>query len=64
MWPCCLPAGNPTGQCLSYDNLKDIIKFAHDENIVLMADEVYQKNIYQARSRPPLLTATQCKKFS
>lgn len=40
-------AGNPTGQCLSYDNLKDIIKFCHDEEIVLMADEVYQTNIYQ-----------------
>ncbi|BDA47935.1 Alanine aminotransferase 2 [Coccomyxa sp. Obi] len=39
--------GNPTGQCLSYDNLKDIIKFAHEENIVLMADEVYQTNIFQ-----------------
>ncbi len=43
-------AGNPTGQCLSYDNLKDIIKFCHDEEIVLMADEVYQTNIYQVRS--------------
>ena len=40
-------AGNPTGQCLSYDNLKDIIKFCQEEEIVLMADEVYQTNIYQ-----------------
>jgi glutamate--glyoxylate aminotransferase len=39
--------GNPTGQCLSYDNLKELIKFAHDEKIVLMADEVYQENVYQ-----------------
>lgn len=39
--------GNPTGQCLSYQNLEDIIKFAHEENIVLMADEVYQTNIFQ-----------------
>ncbi|WIA19014.1 hypothetical protein OEZ85_003676 [Tetradesmus obliquus] len=39
--------GNPTGQCLSYDNLKELIKFAYDEKIVLMADEVYQENIYQ-----------------
>ena len=44
-------AGNPTGQCLSYDNLKDIIKFCHDEEIVLMADEVYQTNIYQVRCK-------------
>ena len=46
-WLSCDAAGNPTGQCLSYDNLRDIIKFAHEENIVLMADEVYQTNIYQ-----------------
>lgn len=39
--------GNPTGQCLTYDNLKELIKFAYDEKIVLMADEVYQENIYQ-----------------
>ncbi|MEW5315685.1 MAG: hypothetical protein WDW38_007095 [Sanguina aurantia] len=39
--------GNPTGQCLSVDNLKELIKFAYDERIVLMADEVYQENIYQ-----------------
>lgn len=39
--------GNPTGQCLSYDNLAELIKFAHEEKLVLMADEVYQENIYQ-----------------
>ncbi len=30
------------GQCLSADNLRELIKFAYDEKIVLMADEVYQ----------------------
>ena len=52
-WCCC--AGNPTGQCLSYQNLEDIIKFAVEENIVLMADEVYQTNIFQVSptSSPP-----------
>ena len=39
--------GNPTGQCLSYQNLKDLIEFAAEEKLVLMADEVYQTNIYQ-----------------
>lgn len=39
--------GNPTGQCLTYDNLKELVKFAGDEGIVLLADEVYQPNIYQ-----------------
>jgi glutamate--glyoxylate aminotransferase len=27
--------------------LQELIKFAYDEKIVLMADEVYQENIYQ-----------------
>ncbi|KAL6765842.1 alanine aminotransferase [Haematococcus lacustris] len=39
--------GNPTGQCLSVENLQELIRFAHDEKIVLMADEVYQENVYQ-----------------
>ena len=43
--------GNPTGQCLSVDNLRDLVKFAHQEKVVLMADEVYQPNIYQASPR-------------
>ena len=28
------------GQVLSYDNIKDIIKFCHEEELVLLADEV------------------------
>jgi glutamate--glyoxylate aminotransferase len=47
--------GNPTGQCLSADNLKELIRFAHDEKVVLMADEVYQENIYQ--SERPFVSA-------
>ena len=39
--------GNPTGQCLSEANLRDLVRFAHKEKVVLMADEVYQPNIYQ-----------------
>jgi glutamate--glyoxylate aminotransferase len=42
--------GNPTGQCLPEDNLKALIKFAYDNKIVLMADEVYQENIYQDKT--------------
>jgi aspartate/methionine/tyrosine aminotransferase len=38
--------GNPTGSCLSEKNIEDIIKFAHEENILIMADEVYQENVY------------------
>lgn len=38
--------GNPTGQVLSRENMEDIVRFCERENLVLMADEVYQKNIY------------------
>lgn len=43
---CVINPGNPTGQVLSYDNIKEIIQFAKDEGLVLLADEVYQDNIY------------------
>lgn len=39
--------GNPTGQCLTEENLKELCAFAVKNRIVLMADEVYQPNIYQ-----------------
>ncbi|KAG0481848.1 hypothetical protein HPP92_009932 [Vanilla planifolia] len=39
--------GNPTGQCLSESNLREILSFCYQENLVLLADEVYQQNIYQ-----------------
>jgi bifunctional pyridoxal-dependent enzyme with beta-cystathionase and maltose regulon repressor activities len=32
--------GNPTGQCLPYANMVEVIKFCEREDIVLMADEV------------------------
>jgi len=38
--------GNPTGQCLTQDNIREIIRFCIRENLVLLADEVYQTNIY------------------
>lgn len=39
--------GNPTGQCLSEANLKEILTFCYQNNVVLLGDEVYQQNIYQ-----------------
>eukprot|EP00245_Coleochaete_scutata_P011282 TRINITY_DN4160_c0_g1_i1.p1 TRINITY_DN4160_c0_g1~~TRINITY_DN4160_c0_g1_i1.p1 ORF type:complete len:537 (-),score=86.64 TRINITY_DN4160_c0_g1_i1:994-2451(-) len=39
--------GNPTGQCLSELNLRQIIEFCHRQRVALMADEVYQENVYQ-----------------
>ncbi|PIA51743.1 hypothetical protein AQUCO_01100547v1 [Aquilegia coerulea] len=47
--------GNPTGQCLSEANLKELLQFCYQENVVLMADEVYQQNIYQ--DERPFLSA-------
>lgn len=38
--------GNPTGQCLSKANQQDVVAFAAANNLVLIADEVYQANIY------------------
>ena len=34
------------GQVLTKENIQDIIKFAKEENLLLMADEVYQHNVY------------------
>lgn len=39
--------GNPTGQCLTRKSLEELIEFAVKNEVVLMADEVYQPNIYQ-----------------
>lgn len=37
---------NPTGTILSYENIVMIINFARKNNLSIMADEVYQENIY------------------
>ena len=34
--------GNPTGQVMSEDSMKGVVELCKDENICLMADEVYQ----------------------
>jgi len=39
--------GNPTGNCLPLENMQAIVRFCSKEGLVLMADEVYQENIYQ-----------------
>jgi len=38
--------GNPTGQVLPRENIEEIIDFASRRNLLLLADEVYQENIY------------------
>lgn len=43
--------GNPTGQVLTYENICKIIKFTYDNKLFLIADEVYQDNIYDKNSK-------------
>ncbi|XP_061714770.1 alanine aminotransferase 1 isoform X1 [Cydia pomonella] len=43
--------GNPTGQVLTRSNIETIIKFAHRHNLLLLADEVYQDNVYAEGSK-------------
>ncbi|KAJ3441412.1 hypothetical protein M0812_13423 [Anaeramoeba flamelloides] len=49
---CVINPGNPTGQCLSAESQKGIIDFCLENNLVLMADEVYQENVYYKKKKP------------
>jgi len=40
--------GNPTGQCMSKAEVRAVLEFAAKEGLVLLADEVYQDNVYNA----------------
>ncbi|GAB6027581.1 hypothetical protein CHUAL_001824 [Chamberlinius hualienensis] len=42
--------GNPTGQVLTKENIKEIISFASQNGLFIFADEVYQHNVYAAGS--------------
>ncbi|XP_076447698.1 alanine aminotransferase 2-like [Babylonia areolata] len=51
--PNCIPRaiviinpGNPTGQVLTRENIENVIKFALKHNLFILADEVYQHNVY------------------
>lgn len=39
--------GNPTGAVLSEDTIQKIIKFAINNKLIIIADEVYRENIYK-----------------
>ena len=43
---CIINPGNPTGQVLSLENMQAIIKWAHKKKLFILADEVYQDNVY------------------
>lgn len=40
--------GNPTGACLDRATMDEVVKFCEEEELVLLADEVYQDNVYVA----------------
>ena len=44
--------GNPTGQVLSETEMRQLIQFAYKHKIVLLADEVYQVNVYDPEEKP------------
>jgi aspartate/methionine/tyrosine aminotransferase len=39
--------GNPTGAILTEESMRDIVSFAKRNQLVIIADEVYQENVYQ-----------------
>ena len=39
--------GNPTGQVLSKSNIEEIIDICYKNNMLILADEVYQNNVYK-----------------
>ena len=43
--------GNPTGAVLSYENVRMVVGFAKRHDLVILADEVYQENVYSAGRR-------------
>jgi aspartate/methionine/tyrosine aminotransferase len=42
--------GNPTGAVLTYENIQMIIDFASRHKLAIIADEVYQNNIYGSKN--------------
>lgn len=47
---CVINPGNPTGSVLDKDNIAMVIDFAREHNLTILADEVYQENIYSPAS--------------
>jgi alanine transaminase len=43
---CVINPGNPVGNVLTYDNMKQVVEFAAKEKLILLADEVYQENVW------------------
>ncbi|XP_037855883.1 alanine aminotransferase 1 isoform X4 [Chlorocebus sabaeus] len=48
---CVINPGNPTGQVQTRECIEAVIRFAFEERLFLLADEVYQDNVYAAGSQ-------------
>ncbi|KAI9182878.1 alanine transaminase [Blastocladiella emersonii ATCC 22665] len=49
---CVINPGNPTGNVLSRADMEDLVTVCREEGLVLLADEVYQTNVYYPESKP------------
>ncbi len=43
--------GNPTGGVLSEENMRMVVRFAKRHSLTILADEVYQQNVYKPGAR-------------
>ncbi|HXX64840.1 MAG TPA: aminotransferase class I/II-fold pyridoxal phosphate-dependent enzyme, partial [Bacteroidota bacterium] len=43
--------GNPTGAVLSEENIRMIVRFAREHKLAIIADEVYQENVYDSADK-------------
>ena len=43
---CVINPGNPTGSVMDWDNVAMVIRFAKAHDLAILADEVYQENVY------------------
>ena len=41
--------GNPTGAVLGEQSMLDVVEFAKEHHLMIIADEVYQENVYQGK---------------
>merc|ERR1719230_1146653 len=48
---CIINPGNPTGQVMTEENMKEVIAWAAKEKLLIMADEVYQTNVYDPKMK-------------
>ena len=44
---CIINPGNPTGQVLKESEIQQIVDFAYKNKLTILADEVYQQNVYK-----------------